>query len=73
MKPVRMVLPAEQEMLDAAISYEHQVSGLGKEFLGRIAKAIADIAAHEERWPVIRADIRRPPRVPLSVRAALSR
>ena len=59
MKTVRMVQPAEQEMLDAAAFYEHQVSGLGREFLDKVASAIADIAVHAERWPILRADIRR--------------
>lgn len=59
MKPVRMVQPAEQEMSDAAAYYELQVSGLGRDFLAKIASAVADIAEAPERWPVVRMNVRR--------------
>ena len=59
MKIVRMVQPAEQEMLDAAAYYELQVSGLGRDLLAKIASAVADIAENPERWPVIRLNVRR--------------
>ncbi len=59
MKIVRMVQPAEQEMLDAAAYYELQVSGLGQDFLAKIASAVTDIAENPERWPVIRLNVRR--------------
>lgn len=49
-----MVQPAEQEMLDAATYYELQVSGLGQDFLAKIASAVADIAGNPDRWPVVR-------------------
>jgi hypothetical protein len=44
-----MVQPAEQEMLDAATFYELQVSGLGQDFLTKVASAVADIAENAER------------------------
>lgn len=59
MKSVRIVRPAEQEMLDAAAYYELQVSGLGREFLLKVASAVAAIAENPGRWPVVGPDIRR--------------
>jgi len=59
MKTVRMVQPAEQEMVDAAGYYEVQVSGLGQDFLAKVASAVADIAENPDRWPVVRLNVRR--------------
>ena len=59
MKAVRLLQPAEQEMVDAAVYYELQVRGLGADFLDKIESAIADIAENSERWPIVRSDIRR--------------
>ncbi len=59
MRPVRFLLPAEQEMLDAAKYYELQAPGLGTSFLDKIKFAINDISECPERWPIIRFDIRR--------------
>lgn len=59
MKTVRFLRPAEIEMLDAARYYDLQASGLGDDFLDKIDSALQDIAAHPERWPVIRFNIRR--------------
>jgi len=59
MKSVRMVQPAEQEMCDAAAYYELQVSGLGQDFLAKVASAVTDIAGSPERWPIIRLNVRR--------------
>ena len=59
MKTVRLVLPAEQEMLDAATYYELQAGGLGREFLEKIGSAVADIAENAERWPIVRLNVRR--------------
>lgn len=59
MKTVRFLRPAEMEMLDAARYYDLQASGLGDDFLDKIGSAVQDIAAHPERWPVIRFNIRR--------------
>ena len=54
MKAVRIVLPAEQEMLDAAAYYELQVPGLGQDFLAKVASAVAEVTEDPERWPVVR-------------------
>lgn len=59
MKTVRMLRPAELEMLDAAEFYELQVPGLGNAFLNRVDSAIADIAQNPERWPIVRSNVRR--------------
>ncbi|MGI6100216.1 MAG: type II toxin-antitoxin system RelE/ParE family toxin [Lentisphaerae bacterium] len=59
MKPVHFLKPAELELLDAAQYYEIQARGLGSEFLDKIETAILDIREAPERWPIIRANIRR--------------
>ena len=59
MKPFCFLLPAEQEMLDAARYYETQALGLGHDFLDKINSAIQDITEHPERWPAIRFNIQR--------------
>lgn len=59
MKPVRFLLPAEKEMLDAAIYYESRAEKLGSDFLKSVDSAVRDISKSPERWPVIHSDIRR--------------
>lgn len=59
MKEVRFLLPAENEMQEAAFYYEQQSSGLGKDFLAKVQNAINEIAQHPTRWPKARANIRR--------------
>lgn len=59
MKPVRFLRPAELELLDAAQYYEIQATGLGSEFLDKIDAAILDLREAPERWPIVRANIRR--------------
>jgi plasmid stabilization system protein ParE len=59
MKAVRLLRPAEQEMLDAVAYYDLQVAGLGDAFLDKVASALDDIAENPERWPVIRLNVRR--------------
>lgn len=59
MREVRFLLPAEDEMLEAAFSYERQSSGLGKDFLDKIRNAANDISQHPTRWPKTRGNIRR--------------
>ena len=59
MKAVRLLPPAESEMLGGAKFYESRAPGLGHDFLDKIETAFCDIAEHPERWPVIRFDIRR--------------
>ncbi len=59
MKKVRLLDPAEQEMLDAARYYESQAAGLGVDFLSKVQGAVRDVGEHPEMWPVIRFEIRR--------------
>ena len=59
MKSVRILAPAEQEIVDAATFYELQVSGLGASFLGVIENAFSDIAERPEQYPEIEFSIRR--------------
>ena len=59
MKPVHFLLPAEEEMLEAAFYYEQQSTGLGKDFLNKIKNAVDDIAQHPDRWPKTGSNIRR--------------
>ncbi len=59
MKPVRFLLPAEQEMLNAARFYESQAIHLGEDFLSKVQSAVKDIAENPEHWPVIRLNVRR--------------
>lgn len=59
MKTARLLLPAEEEMLEAAFFYERQSQGLGQDFLRKVQNAIDEITLHPTRWPKIRGDIRR--------------
>ena len=59
MKLVRLLQPAEREMVDAACYYQSQSSGLGVEFLDKVESAFHDIAMNPDRWPVILHEIRR--------------
>ena len=49
---VRLLLPAEQELFDAACYYEKQASGLGQDFLNGIETALRHILEAPHRWPV---------------------
>ncbi|MHB9024862.1 MAG: type II toxin-antitoxin system RelE/ParE family toxin [Armatimonadota bacterium] len=59
MRSIVFLRPAEQEMLDAERYYEQQVAGLGGIFLDKVDAALADIAEHPYRWPVIFPNIHR--------------
>ena len=59
MKTVRLLRPAEDEMLEAAFFYEQQSDGLGQDFLRKLQSAIEEIVEHPTRWPRIRSSIRR--------------
>jgi toxin ParE1/3/4 len=59
MKPLRLLLPAEQELFDAACYYELQAPNLGQDFLDRVETAFQEISAHPARWPIISSGIRR--------------
>jgi plasmid stabilization system protein ParE len=59
MKPLHLLLPAEQELFDAACYYELQAPNLGQDFLNKIDAAFQEIAAHPARGPIISSGIRR--------------
>lgn len=59
MKPVRFLLPAELEMLDAGRYYESQAVNLGTDFISKVESAVRDISRNPERWSIIRFNIRR--------------
>ena len=59
MKRVRLLQPAEREMLDAACYYQSQSKVLSVEFLEKVGSAFHDIAMNPERCPVICHEIRR--------------
>lgn len=56
---LRLLLPAEQELFDAACYYEFQAPGLGADFLNKIEHAFQDIALIPKRWPIVCDTIRR--------------
>ena len=59
MKPFRLLLPAEQELFDAAYYYETQAPNLGQDFLDKVELAFHEISNNPERCPIISKDIRR--------------
>jgi len=59
MSPARFLLPAEVEMIEAAVYYEAQVPGLGDAFLAKIDSAVRDIRERPTAWPAIGGDIRK--------------
>ena len=56
---VRLLAPAEEEMVEAAAYYESRVPTLGTNFLDIIEAAVAEISEHPERWPEVEAGVRR--------------
>ena len=59
MMELRYLLPAEEEMTEAAIFFENQAVGLGAEFLDEIERTIEKIQRHPEIGPVVVDDLRR--------------
>ena len=59
MRTTRFLLPAEIEMVEAAVYYEMQVEGLGIAFLAKMESAVGDVVARPEAWPIVRNDIRK--------------
>jgi toxin ParE1/3/4 len=55
----RYLLPAEEEMTEAALFYEEQAKGLGAEFLDDVERAIIRLLDNPEFGPVVSADLRR--------------
>jgi plasmid stabilization system protein ParE len=59
MKPIRVVVEAQDELISAASFYDSQRAGLGQAFLRSIDKAVDEIREHPARWPLIGQEIRR--------------
>lgn len=59
MTEVVFLAPAEQEMVEAAESYETQADGLGLAFLSEVRRAVCRIADNPEIGAVLRGDTRR--------------
>ena len=55
----RFLLPAEIEMLEAAVHYGTQVEGLGTAFLASVESAVQDIAERPGAWPPVGNGIRK--------------
>jgi len=58
-KPVVFLPEAEQEMLEAAIYYQSQASGLGVDYLSKVEQAVQAIAESPMTWPIIEDELRR--------------
>jgi len=69
MTKLRILLPAEQELYDAAAYYESHAPGLGQEFLKKIESAFREIQLSPTRWSIHADGIRRRPlhRFPFSI------
>jgi plasmid stabilization system protein ParE len=56
---VRFLNLAEQELADAVIWYDQQASGLGRDFLDELDRAIRRVAAFPLSFPEIEPELRR--------------
>lgn len=72
MKTVRFLLPAEQEMLEAAQYYASQEPGLGQDFMDAIESAAANLAEEAPTLAGLACGRPQAARPPLPVRLALS-
>ena len=59
MNKIPSLLPAEQEMNEAALFYDTNSHGLSREFLSEIKKGTDDIARKPAAYPIQRNGIRR--------------
>lgn len=61
MRILAVSLRAESEITEAALWYEQQRSGLGREFLTELDQALGRLAANPKLFPVVRRapDVRR--------------
>ena len=59
MKPVVFLSDAEHEMIEAAVYYESQSSGLGSDYLSEVERAIQAIAKSPMTWPIVGGELRR--------------
>jgi plasmid stabilization system protein ParE len=59
MKPVVFLPDAEQEMLQAAVYYESQSSGLGRDYLSEVERAVQAVKESPMTWPIVEGELRR--------------
>lgn len=59
MKPIILLLEAEQEMLEAAFYYQSKASGLGVDYLSEIERAVEGISESPYTWPILEGELRR--------------
>jgi plasmid stabilization system protein ParE len=59
MKHIKFLSDAEEEMYEAAKYYESQASGLGRDYLSEVERAVTSIAKSPTTWPIIEGDLRR--------------
>jgi toxin ParE1/3/4 len=59
MKLVVFLPDAEQEMFQAAVYYESQSSGLGRDYLSEVERSLQAIAASPKTWPIVEGELRR--------------
>ncbi len=59
MKAVRFHPDAEREMIEAAVYYERQQSGLGRRFLASVQDAIERLRVSPLLYSVVELDVRR--------------
>ncbi len=59
MTRIVFLVPAEEEMLEAAQYYESQTRGLGHEFLGEVQRTVARIIENPRLGQIVREGIRR--------------
>jgi toxin ParE1/3/4 len=57
MKSVRLLVPARDEMRDAADYYERCSEGLGCDFTHCLDQAVHTIRENPERWPVVKSGV----------------
>ena len=58
MKHLRFIRPAEEELVEAMLSYEARVAHLGTTFLACVEEAAQAIRAHPAAWPPLRPGVR---------------
>ncbi len=59
MKQARFLLPAEHEMLDSMLYYQHQAEGLAHDFLDQVTEAVRRIENNPEAYPEINKAVHR--------------
>jgi plasmid stabilization system protein ParE len=58
MKPLTFLIPAENEMLEAASYYESKANNLGRSYISEVERSKNIIAQTPELYPIKKYDIR---------------